>query len=56
MKAKQASGPDELRMKADDFDRIMRGALGVPAPEPKPPRKPTAKKSVASVNKRPSKR
>lgn len=32
MKTKPVPMPDELRMKASDFDRIMRGALGVPPP------------------------
>ena len=32
MSTKAAQQPDELRMKSDDFDRMMRGALGVPAP------------------------
>lgn len=52
MTARQASKPDELRMKADDFDRIMRGALGVAAPpvDAKPkakPKKPPAAKKTA---------
>lgn len=42
---KQATAPEELRMKSSEFDRIMRGALGVapPPPEPKKPRAKTAK-------------
>lgn len=34
---------DEMKMPADEFDRIMRGALGVPAPvkaTPRPERQP----------------
>jgi hypothetical protein len=27
---------DEFRMPADEFDRIMRGALSSPAPDPEP--------------------
>ena len=52
MSTKPALQLDELRMKADDFDRLMRGALGVPAPaaEDKPKAKPkkraTAKKTA----------
>jgi len=37
----------ELRMKSDDFDKIMRGALGV-APEPKAKPKPRARKKRAT--------
>lgn len=52
MTVKQAPKQDDLRMKADEFDRIMRGALGVAAPpvEPKPkatPKKRTAAKKAA---------
>jgi hypothetical protein len=45
MKAKPISSPDEMRMKATDFDRIMRGVLEVapPPPEPKTARKKTTK-------------
>lgn len=51
MKAKPAPAPDELRMKAADFDRIMRGALGVapPPPEPKKPRAKTTKKKKSAA-------
>lgn len=38
MKTKQAK-PEEFRMKASDFDKMMRGALSAP-PEPKARRKP----------------
>jgi hypothetical protein len=44
MKTKPAPTTDELRMKAADFDRIMRGVLEVaPPPEAKKPRAKTSK-------------
>lgn len=45
MKTKPAPAQDEMRMKAADFDRIMRGVLEVspPPPEPKKPRAKTSK-------------
>jgi hypothetical protein len=52
MTVKQAPKQDGLRMKADDFDNIMRGALGVAAPpvapKPKavPKKRATAKKTA----------
>ena len=62
MTPKQAPSPDDaLRMKSEDFDRIMRGALGVAAPpvetKPKPKPKATPKKrATASAAKKPIER
>ena len=55
MTVKPAPQTDELRMRFEDFDRIMRGALGVAAPpvEPKPktaPKKrPAAEKAAKNA-------
>ncbi len=52
MMTKHPAQPDELRMKSDDFDRVMRGALGVaappvaPKPKPAPKKRPAAKKTA----------
>ena len=45
MKTKSALAQDEMRMKASDFDRIMRGVLEVapPPPEPKTVKRKTIK-------------
>ena len=48
MTPKQPIQADELRMKSDDFDRIMRGALGVAAPPVEPKPKATPKKRPAA--------
>jgi hypothetical protein len=48
MKSAQSAKPDELRMKSDDFDRIMRGALGVATPPVAPKPKAAPKKQAAA--------
>lgn len=48
MTPKQSPPTDGLRMKSDDFDRIMRGALGVAAPPVEPKKKATPKKLAAA--------
>jgi hypothetical protein len=42
MKKEGDKQTDDLKLPADEFDRIMRGALGVPAPvsNPRPERQP----------------
>lgn len=52
MTAKQPPQADDLRMKSDDFDRVMRGALGVPAPGEAAKPKPKAKKPAATATPR----
>ncbi|WP_312305440.1 hypothetical protein [Diaphorobacter nitroreducens] len=52
MTAKQPPQADDLRMKSDDFDRVMRGALGVPAPVEAAKPKPKAKKPAATATPR----
>ena len=52
MKPTQATDPDEMRMPASDFDRMMRSALGVApppvAPKAKPKKRTTAAKKKAT--------
>lgn len=50
MSTKQVPQQDELRMKADDFDRIMRAALGVAAPLVESKAKATPKKRPPAKN------
>jgi capsular polysaccharide biosynthesis protein len=54
MKDHQQTNRDDLRMKADDFDRIMRGALGVAAPpvEPKPKARPKKRPAAKKASKK----
>ena len=54
MSTKPAQQPDDLRMRADDFDRLMRGALGVPAPaaEDKPKAKPKKRTTAKKTSKK----
>lgn len=44
---KKTPTSDELRMKSEDFDRIMRGILRV-HPEPKPKKQASRKKAAKS--------
>lgn len=48
MTVKQAPKQDDLRMKANEFDCVMRGALGVAAPPVEPKPKATPKKRPAA--------
>lgn len=56
MKSAEPKTAGDLRMKAADFERIMRGALGVHAPPPEPKTAKPKKRAVAKTVKKTAKR